>query len=119
MCPQSSSVLYFSRVIAHIVNELCSKRKDELLRSYVKYVFNATDLCTHKVKSVHEELVKQLTSLLMPNNSDFLVIRKFLKYSWFFFELINKSVSQYLITTNRVKVSASVSDTILSLTYAC
>ena len=56
------------------------------------------------IMQVHEELVKQLTSLLRPQNSDFLVIGKFLKYSWFFFELITKSISQYLISTKRIKV---------------
>ncbi|XP_067949265.1 dedicator of cytokinesis protein 9-like isoform X3 [Watersipora subatra] len=93
------------RVVTHIVHEICELKKDHLLRSYVKYTFNSMDLCKSKVKSVHGELVKQLSSLLRPLNSDFLVVGKFLRYAWFFFELIAKSISQYLISTKRIKMS--------------
>lgn len=53
---------------------------------------------------IHEELVKQLTSLLQPNTSDFHPNYNFLKNSWFFFDIIIKSVSQYLLSTGRIKV---------------
>ena len=56
-------------------------------------------------KNVHEELAKQIKALLRPTQADFLVIGKFMKYSWFFFEVLIKSMALHLLATGRIKVS--------------
>ena len=53
---------------------------------------------------MHEELAKSLTLILRPANADQLVVTKFLNNSWFFFEVIIKSMTQFLIDGQRVKV---------------
>ena len=57
-----------------------------------------------KQKSVHEELAHHLKAMLLPTNADQLVIGKFMKHSWFFFEVIIKSMAQHLLSTGRIKV---------------
>ena len=57
-----------------------------------------------KVKTIHEELAKNLTVILRPVNADQLVVSRFLKHSRFFFEILIKSMTQYLIETERIKV---------------
>lgn len=56
-------------------------------------------------KTVHEELAKSLTLILRPANADQLVVTKFLNNSWFFFEVLVKSMTQFLIDGERVKVT--------------
>lgn len=60
--------------------------------------------------TVHEQLAKYLPILLQPHNTDFLVVNKFMHHSSFFFEIMIKSMAQYLLTTSRIKVSSSVSE---------
>ncbi|CAH1780654.1 unnamed protein product, partial [Owenia fusiformis] len=92
------------RVLIHVVSAVQEANKEECLHSYIKYVF-VTEISTGaKDKSVHEELAKNLTSLLRPANADVLVIGKFLHHSWFFFELIMKSMAQHLLSTGRIKM---------------
>uniref|UniRef100_A0AAR2KUS0 Dedicator of cytokinesis 9 n=1 Tax=Pygocentrus nattereri TaxID=42514 RepID=A0AAR2KUS0_PYGNA len=73
------------------------------LRSYVKYVFK-TDANTATGKTVHEELAKAMTTILKPS-TDFLTSNKLLKYSWYFFEALVKSMAQYLIESGKVRLS--------------
>ncbi|KAI2660393.1 Dedicator of cytokinesis protein 9 [Labeo rohita] len=76
---------------------------EHYLRSYVKYVLKAEINLTNG-KTVHEELAKAVTSILKPS-TDFLTSNKLLKYSWYFFEVLVKSMAQYLIETGKAKVS--------------
>ena len=55
-------------------------------------------------RNVHEELALQLKAILRPTQADFLVTGKFMKYSWFFFEILIKSMAQHLLVTGRIKV---------------
>ena len=55
-------------------------------------------------RNVHEELAQHLKTILRPTQADFLVIGKFMKYSWFFFEILIKSMAQFLLATGRIKV---------------
>ena len=57
-----------------------------------------------KQKTVHEELAQYLKAALRPNQADQLIVSKFLKHIWFFFEILIKSMAQYLLSTDRIKV---------------
>ena len=58
-----------------------------------------------KKNTVHEELAKSLTNVLRPANADQVVVTKFLNNSWFFFEILVKSMTQFLIDGERIKVT--------------
>ncbi|XP_046338287.2 dedicator of cytokinesis protein 9-like isoform X11 [Haliotis rufescens] len=93
------------RVLIHVVSEVHDNSKEELLQKYVKYIFRPDPVQKgSKQKTVHEELARSLTSMLRPANADPLVIRKFLEHAWFIFEILIKSMTQYLIDTDRVKM---------------
>ncbi|XP_049286747.1 dedicator of cytokinesis protein 9 isoform X1 [Anopheles funestus] len=93
----------------HMVAEE-AKRK-ELLMAYVKYVYridsqpvNGSSPTSQSVNTVHGELCRHLPTLLHPNNTDFLLVNKFMKFSGIFFEVIVKSMAQYLLSTGRIKM---------------
>ena len=69
----------------------------------LQYVF-AQHTSERSGRTIHEELAKNLTLTLRPANTDNTVIVKFLQHSWFFFEILVKSMAQYLITTGKIKV---------------
>ncbi|TTI92372.1 Dedicator of cytokinesis protein 9 [Bagarius yarrelli] len=77
---------------------------EHYLRSYVKYVFKTETCSALNGKTVHEELARAMTSILKPS-TDFLTSNKLLKYSWYFFEVLVKSMAQYLIETCKIKLS--------------
>ncbi|GAA6065641.1 dedicator of cytokinesis protein 9 isoform X1, partial [Tachysurus ichikawai] len=91
------------RVMIHIVAQCHEEGLEHYLRSYVKYVF-MTDANTATGKTVHEELAKAMTTILKPS-TDFLTSNKLLKYSWYFFEALVKSMAQYLIDSGKVRLS--------------
>ncbi|KAG8197439.1 hypothetical protein JTE90_014923 [Oedothorax gibbosus] len=91
------------RVLIHIVHGVHDAGKDDILHSYVQYVFKTEEL-TVKKRVVHEELVKSLNVMLKPANTDFLMINKFLRHSWFFFQIISKSTAQHLLSSERIKM---------------
>ncbi|XP_058447960.1 dedicator of cytokinesis protein 9 isoform X2 [Malaya genurostris] len=93
----------------HMVAEE-AKRK-ELLVSYVKFVFrieafpvNGCSPKSQHVNTVHGELCRHLPTLLHPNNTDFLLVNKFMKFSGIFFDIIVKSMGQFLLSTGRIKM---------------
>uniref|UniRef100_A0A4Y0BJ69 Dedicator of cytokinesis protein 9 n=1 Tax=Anopheles funestus TaxID=62324 RepID=A0A4Y0BJ69_ANOFN len=93
----------------HMVAEE-AKRK-ELLMAYVKYVYridsqpvNGSSPTSQSVNTVHGELCRHLPTLLHSNNTDFLLVNKFMKFSGIFFEVIVKSMAQYLLSTGRIKM---------------
>ncbi|XP_065925413.1 dedicator of cytokinesis protein 9 isoform X3 [Magallana gigas] len=94
------------KVLIHIVSEVSLVDKQDALKSYVKYVFSPEPVPkgTKGAQTVHEELAKNLTTILRPANADNVVVCKFLKYSWFFFEILIKSMALYLISTDRIKM---------------
>ncbi|XP_035376806.1 dedicator of cytokinesis protein 9 isoform X3 [Electrophorus electricus] len=92
-----------TRVMIHIVAQCHEEGLEHYLRSYVKYVFK-TDAHTATGKTVHEELAKAMTSILKPS-TDFLTSNKLLKYSWYFFEALVKSMAQYMIESGKVRLS--------------
>ncbi|XP_016127065.1 dedicator of cytokinesis protein 9-like [Sinocyclocheilus grahami] len=93
-----------TRVMVHIVAQCHEEGLEHYLRSYVKYVFKTESYSTNYSKTVHEELAKAMTSILKPS-TDFLTSNKLLKYSWYFFEALVKSMAQYLMESGKVKLS--------------
>nr|XP_015216476.1 PREDICTED: dedicator of cytokinesis protein 10 isoform X3 [Lepisosteus oculatus] len=88
-----------SRVLVHIVAKCHEHHLDHYLHSYIKFVFKTE---SHGEKTVHEELAKGMNLDLKSNDTD--VVKNILKYSWFFFELIIKSMAQYLVDSDKVKL---------------
>ncbi|XP_028846234.1 dedicator of cytokinesis protein 9 isoform X2 [Denticeps clupeoides] len=93
-----------TRVMIHIVSQCHEEGLEHYLRSYVKYVFKTEPYTANSAKTIHEELAKAMTAILKPS-TDFLTSNKLLKYSWYFFEALVKSMAQYLIESGRVKLS--------------
>uniref|UniRef100_A0A8C7WBI0 Dedicator of cytokinesis 9 n=1 Tax=Oncorhynchus mykiss TaxID=8022 RepID=A0A8C7WBI0_ONCMY len=93
-----------TRVMIHIVAQCHEEGLEHYLRSYVKYVFKTEPYTATTTRTVHEELAKAMTAILKPS-TDFLTSNKLLKYSWYFFEALVKSMAQYLIESSKVKLS--------------
>ncbi|GJQ82839.1 hypothetical protein Trydic_g13541 [Trypoxylus dichotomus] len=90
------------RVLINLVHMVYERNRKDILQAYVKYVFVTPDCKKHC--SVHEEMCKYLPTILNPNNTDFLVVDKFMHHSLFFFEIIVKSMAQFLLSTERIKM---------------
>ncbi|XP_017854230.1 dedicator of cytokinesis protein 9 isoform X11 [Drosophila busckii] len=97
--------------IIHLISD--QAKRAELLQAYVKFVFHApyysqqmgcSKRAVHGERSVHGELCRHLPYLLNPSNTDFLIVNKFMRYSSIFFELIVKSMAQYLLATRRIRM---------------
>lgn len=78
--------------------------KQRKLYCFLQYVFMTEIVAGPKQKTVHEELAQHLMTALWPNQADQLIVSKFLKHIWFFFEILTKSMAQYLLSTDRIKV---------------
>ncbi|CAB1346948.1 unnamed protein product [Coregonus sp. 'balchen'] len=72
------------------------------LNQLFRYVFKTEPYTSTTTRTVHEELAKAMTAILKPS-TDFLTSNKLLKYSWYFFEALVKSMAQYLIESSKVK----------------
>uniref|UniRef100_A0A8C5HBS2 Dedicator of cytokinesis protein 10 n=1 Tax=Gouania willdenowi TaxID=441366 RepID=A0A8C5HBS2_GOUWI len=77
---------------------LCAKETIKQ-SDFTKYVFKSE---AHGFRTVHEELAKGMTFDLKSN--DHAAVRNILKFSWFFFELIVKSMAQCLVDSDKVKL---------------
>ncbi|KAF5890555.1 dedicator of cytokinesis protein 9-like isoform X5, partial [Clarias magur] len=93
-----------TRVMVHVVAQCHEEGLEHYLRSYVKFVFKTETSSAVNRKTVHEELARAMTTILKPS-TDFLTSNKLLKYSWYFFEALVKSMAQHLIETGKVKLS--------------
>ncbi|XP_045139700.1 dedicator of cytokinesis protein 9 [Echinops telfairi] len=100
---QEDVAVNVTRVIIHVVAQCHEEGLESHLRSYVKYAYKAEPYVTSEYKTVHEELTKSMTIILKPS-ADFLTSNKLLKYSWFFFDVLIKSMAQHLIENSKVKV---------------
>lgn len=90
------------RVLINLVNMVYEAGRKDILQAYVKYVFIAP--LSKKNITVHEELCKHLPIILHPNNTDFLVVNKFMHHGDFFFDVIVKAMAQHLLSSGRIKV---------------
>ncbi|KAL2102932.1 hypothetical protein ACEWY4_002100 [Coilia grayii] len=93
-----------TRVMVHVVAQCHEEGLEHYLRSYVKYVFRPEPYSANSAKTIHEELAKAMTAILKPS-TDFLTSNKLLKYSWYFFEALVKSMAQHLMESGKVKLS--------------
>ncbi|XP_073768449.1 dedicator of cytokinesis protein 9 isoform X8 [Danio rerio] len=100
---QDDVAVNVTRVMIHVVSQCHEESLEHHLRSYVKYVLK-TETNLSNGKTVHEELAKAMTAILKPS-TDFLTSNKLLKYSWYFFEVLVKSMAQFLMETGKNKVS--------------
>uniref|UniRef100_A0A3P8XCC2 Dedicator of cytokinesis 9b n=1 Tax=Esox lucius TaxID=8010 RepID=A0A3P8XCC2_ESOLU len=87
------------RVMVHIVAQCHEEGLEHHLRSYVKYSTGGVST----PKCVHEELAKAMTTIFKPS-TDILACNKLLKYSWYFLEVLVKSMAHYLIVSGKVKL---------------
>lgn len=104
------------RLLVNLIHMVADEAgRKELLSSYVKYVFQTSNFAQRSVPSgrsgspsaqntVHGELCRHLPTLLHPNNTDFLIVNKFMKYSSTFFDIIVKSMAQHLMATGRIRM---------------
>ncbi|XP_029941192.1 dedicator of cytokinesis protein 11 isoform X2 [Salarias fasciatus] len=91
------------RVIIHIVSRCHEEGLENYLRSFVKYVFVTNNGASGNSTTTHELLATSVTAVLK-QTADFNTSNKLLKYSWFFFETMAKSMAQYLMEGNRMKM---------------
>ncbi|KAM8856093.1 dedicator of cytokinesis protein 9 isoform 4-T4 [Spinachia spinachia] len=101
---QEEVAVNVTRVMIHIVAQCHEEGLEHYLRSYVKFVFKTEPQTSSPNRLVHEELAKAMTAILKPS-TDFLTSNKLLKYSWYFFEALAKSMAQYLIESCKVRLS--------------
>ncbi|XP_054372282.1 dedicator of cytokinesis protein 11 isoform X3 [Molothrus ater] len=90
-------------VLLHIVSKCHEEGLEHYLRSFLKYVFRAEKPSAKQAKMTHEILVLSMATILK-QSADFLAINKLLKYSWFFFEALAKSMAMYLLEENKIKL---------------
>uniref|UniRef100_A0A8C4UUD3 Dedicator of cytokinesis 11 n=1 Tax=Falco tinnunculus TaxID=100819 RepID=A0A8C4UUD3_FALTI len=84
-------------VLLHIVSKCHEEGLDHYLRSFIKKP------SVTQAKMTHEILVLSMATILK-QSADFLAINKLLKYSWFFFEALAKSMAMYLLEENKIKL---------------
>uniref|UniRef100_A0A674DY32 Dedicator of cytokinesis 11 n=1 Tax=Salmo trutta TaxID=8032 RepID=A0A674DY32_SALTR len=92
-----------TRVIIHIVSRCHEEGLENYLRSFLKYVFVNNSPVSGNSGTTHEVLATAVTAILK-QTADFNTSNKLLKYSWFFFETMAKSMVQYLQEGNRIKM---------------
>uniref|UniRef100_A0A4W6D4P6 Dedicator of cytokinesis 11 n=1 Tax=Lates calcarifer TaxID=8187 RepID=A0A4W6D4P6_LATCA len=97
------SLLCILSVIIHIVSRCHEEGLEHYLRSFVKYVFVTNNPASGNSATTHEVLATAVTAILK-QTADFNTSNKLLKYSWFFFETMAKSMAQYLQDGNRMKM---------------
>ncbi|KAM9836745.1 dedicator of cytokinesis protein 11 [Aulostomus maculatus] len=88
------------RVVIHIVSRCHEEGLEHYLRSFVKFVFVTNNAASG---NIHEVLATAVTAILK-QTADFNTSNKLLKYSWFFFETMAKSIALYLQEGNRMKM---------------
>ncbi|KAM3857704.1 dedicator of cytokinesis protein 11 [Diretmus argenteus] len=91
------------RVIIHVVSRCHEEGLEHYLRSFLKYVFVTSHSASGNSATTHEVLATAVTAILK-QTADFNTSNKLLKYSWFFFETMAKSMAQYLLEGNRIKM---------------
>ncbi|XP_077399653.1 dedicator of cytokinesis protein 11 isoform X1 [Vanacampus margaritifer] len=91
------------RVIIHIVSRCHEEGLENYLRSFLKYVFVSKILAPGNAACAHDVLATAVTAILK-QTADFNTSNKLLKYSWFFFETMAKSMALYLQEDHRMKM---------------
>ncbi|XP_074596119.1 dedicator of cytokinesis protein Ziz [Brevipalpus obovatus] len=94
------------RLIVDILHRIHSVNKEDVAQCYVEYVFSYESLGPSNGKTLHEELIHALVSLLRSaiNTNDFNLISNLLPHCWFFFRVLIKSMVYHLLSSGRVKM---------------
>ncbi|XP_053314862.1 dedicator of cytokinesis protein 10 isoform X2 [Spea bombifrons] len=92
-------ITIITRVLTDIVAKCHEEQLESYVHSYIKYVFKTQ---SHGNRTLHEELAKGVTSLLKSNEAN--PIKLVLRHSWFFLEIITKSMAQHLHDNNLMQV---------------
>uniref|UniRef100_A0ABM5EVP8 Dedicator of cytokinesis protein 11 isoform X1 n=1 Tax=Pogona vitticeps TaxID=103695 RepID=A0ABM5EVP8_9SAUR len=90
-------------VLLHVVSRCHEEGLEHYLRSFIKYCFRPEKPAVPQAKMTHEILAVAMATVLK-QSADFLAINKMLKYSWFFFEALAKSMAMYLLEENKIKL---------------
>ncbi|KAK2573394.1 Dedicator of cytokinesis protein 9 [Acropora cervicornis] len=97
------NVITVARFLPVILNQLfhilvVTSNEDVSLNVYVF----VTELAVDNSKTIHEQLSKYLMTNLKPG-ADPVVVNDLMKLSWFFFEIIVKSMAQTLVQSDKLK----------------
>ncbi|KAJ8031225.1 Dedicator of cytokinesis protein 9 [Holothuria leucospilota] len=84
------------RLIVYIISQVAKEGREDVLHSYVKFVFETE---TNSKRAVHEDLVTSVATLLLPS-TDSWIVKPLMKHLWFFFAILIKSMAQHLIKTD-------------------
>uniref|UniRef100_A0A7M4EHW7 Dedicator of cytokinesis 11 n=1 Tax=Crocodylus porosus TaxID=8502 RepID=A0A7M4EHW7_CROPO len=84
-------------VLLHIVSKCHEEGLDHYLRSFIKKPGIPQARLTH-------EILATAMAMILKQSADFLAMNKLLKYSWFFFEALAKSMAMYLLEENKIKL---------------
>uniref|UniRef100_A0A5F8GUM7 Dedicator of cytokinesis 11 n=1 Tax=Monodelphis domestica TaxID=13616 RepID=A0A5F8GUM7_MONDO len=103
MTQEDDVAINCTMVLLHIVSKCHEEGLDHYLRSFLKYSFRAEKPGAPQAQMTHEILATAMTTALK-QSADFLAINKLLKYSWFFFEALAKSMASYLLEENKIKL---------------
>ncbi|KAG8144680.1 hypothetical protein E2320_013145 [Naja naja] len=90
-------------VLLYIVSRCHEESLDHYLRTFIKFCFQPEKPSGPQAKMTHEILAGAISTILK-QSADFLAINKMLKYSWFFFEILVKSMALYLLDENKIKL---------------
>ncbi|KAK3534381.1 hypothetical protein QTP86_014433 [Hemibagrus guttatus] len=97
-----------TRVLVHILAKCHEENLDHYMHSYIKFVACCCFVFkteAHGFRTVHEELAKGMNSDLKSNEQS--AVKNILKFSWFFLEIIVKSMAQHLVDSDKLKVPRS------------
>lgn len=95
------------RSILHVLSSLDHVAKEDVVQTYVQYVFadHHLQVAGHERSvTLHEELLTAMVALLRSSNVDFIVLNKLLAHCGFFFRLLVKSMVCHLLRSNRIKM---------------
>ena len=100
---------YCIRVMIHVLHNMREVRKDDIALSYVEYFFTSESIVTNNISvsgklTLHEELIRSLVSILKHSGGEFPLINNLIENSWFFLQLISKSMANHLLTSGRIKM---------------
>ncbi|ETE71936.1 Dedicator of cytokinesis protein 9 [Ophiophagus hannah] len=96
-------VINSTMVLLYIVSRCHEESLDHYLRTFIKFCFQPEKPSGPQAKMTHEILAGAISTILK-QSADFLAINKMLKYSWFFFEILVKSMALYLLDENKIKL---------------
>ncbi|RWS23800.1 dedicator of cytokinesis protein 9-like protein, partial [Leptotrombidium deliense] len=96
---------YIVRSVINILQRIHEINKEDVVQSYVEFVFTSDSLSPPTCKTnLHEELIRSLLSLIRSSSCDFLLINNLLSHCWFFFRITIKSMVNHLLSSNRIKM---------------